>query len=200
MKTARSLVAMVVVAALALFVYDFYKRVDRQQASDEAALIREQTKVLQQQAAEVNRQLQQANQEAAALRNEVAGQRRDETERKEQAQIAIYLAEGLQVAALARTAVAEIYQTELKWPSSNREAGLPEPEQLQGKSLQSVRLARAGVIVLTYDGKSGVDRGVIRLVPSARAQGGPIDWRCESSSYENIASMLPQCVYRQSQG
>ena len=186
---------MVVVAALALFVYDFYKKLDRQKASDEAAIIREQAQVLQHQADEMKRQLRDANEQATALRDEVAGQRRDETERKAQQLIAGYLAEGLQIAAAAKVAVAESYQVNLKWPATNQEAGLPEPAQMKARSLQSVRLSRNGVIVLTYDAKSGIDRGVIRLIPKARAGGGPIYWRCESPSFETIATIVPQCSY-----
>jgi hypothetical protein len=200
MKTVRSLAAMIVVAALAVFVYDFYKRVDRDQAFDEAAVIREQAKVLQEQATAVNQQLHQANEQAAALRDEVAGQRREDAERKEQQEIAMYLAEGLHIAASAKTAVAESYMTQMRWPSSNREAGLPDANQLKGQSLQSVRLSGAGVISLTFDAKSGVDRGVIRLTPKARQNGGAVSWQCESPSYENIATVIAECVYKPQAG
>jgi len=186
---------MIVVAALAVFVYDFYKRVDRQQARDEAALLREQTRLLQQQADQVNRQLQEVNQEAAALKNEVAGQRREDAERKEQQTIAAYLAEGLQLSAAVKAAIAESRQVEMKWPASNREAGLPDPSQLTGRSLRSMKVSGQGVIALTYDAKSGVEGGVIRLIPSVRGEGA-VTWRCESPSYENIAIVNPQCSYR----
>jgi hypothetical protein len=202
MKTVRSIAAMIVVAALAVYVYDFYKRIDRQKARDEAALIREQTDVLRHQAEEVNQQLRNANEQAAALRDEVAGQRHDQEiqkqeqdEHKKQQLIAGYLAEGLQVAASAKTAIAESYMTNMQFPATNQEAGLPAPGQMRGQSLQSLRLSRNGVISLTYDGKTGVDQGLIRLVPDVRAGGGQIGWRCETPSYTNIAAFFPQCTY-----
>lgn len=202
MKTVRSIAAMIVVAALAVYVYDFYKRIDRQKARDEAALIREQTEVLRHQAEEVNRQLRSANEEAAALRDEVAGQRHDQEVRKQeqgelrkQQLIAGYLAEGLQMAANAKTAIAESYQTNMEFPATNQDVGLPAPTQMRGQSLRSLRLSRNGVISLTYDAKTGVDQGVIRLIPDVRAGDGRMSWRCETPSYANIAMFFPQCAY-----
>jgi len=69
MKTVRSLAALIVVAGLAWFVYDFYQRLDRRQA-EEAAALRQQMQVLRRQADEMNRQLREVQEEAAALRQE----------------------------------------------------------------------------------------------------------------------------------
>jgi len=186
---------MLVVIALAIYVYDFYQRVDSQQAGDEAAVIREQTKVLQQQAAEVKQQLQLANEQAEALRNQVTGERREEADRKEQDQAAAYLAEGLEIAASTKAAVVESYHAMAKWPANNHDAGVPEPGQQRGQSLQSLRLSGAGVISLTFDAKSGVDRGIVRLIPTVHP-GGAVSWRCETPSYPDIAAMFLQCVYK----
>jgi len=77
MKTVRSLAALIVVAGLGWFVYDFYQRLNRRQA-EEAAAIRQQMQTLRQQADEMNRQLREAQEEAAALRQE-----REAAQRKE---------------------------------------------------------------------------------------------------------------------
>ena len=77
MKTLRSLAALIVVAGLGWFVYDFYKELDRRQAQ-EAAELRQQIQTLRQQADEMNRQLREAQEEAAMLREE-----REAAQRKE---------------------------------------------------------------------------------------------------------------------
>lgn len=194
LKTVRSVVAMIVIAALALYVNEYFKKADRQGALDEAALIREQTRALQAQAAELNQRLQSANEEATALKNEVAGQRAEVAQGKVQQQVARALTEGLQLAQAARVAITESYQTTLQWPATNAEAGLPEASQLFADSLRSLRVGASGVISLVFNEKSGVSGGVIRLIPEANAT-GRVNWRCETASYPDIAAIVPQCRY-----
>jgi hypothetical protein len=193
LKTIRSVLAMIVVAALALYVYDYYKRSDRQHARDEAAVIREQTHALQMRAAEMNRRLQQVGEQAQALQAEVASQRAAVEQDRSQQLVAQFLIEGLQVAQSLRVAVAESYQTNLQWPTSNADIGMPPPAQLQGQSLQSASVGDQGVVTLHYDAKTGVVGGMIRLIPQAAPSG--VTWRCETSSYPDIAVLVPQCRF-----
>ena len=77
LKTLRSLAALIVVAGLGWFVYDYYQQLDRRQA-EEAAELRQQMQALRRQADEMNRQLREAQEEAAMLREE-----REAAQRKE---------------------------------------------------------------------------------------------------------------------
>lgn len=194
LRLGRSIASMIVIAALALYVYDYFRKADRARTMDEAAVIREQTKALQAQAVEVNLKLKNANRAAAALTNEVAGQRADVAREKMQQQIAQALTEGIQLAQAARVAIAESYQTTLQLPSSNAAAGLPDAAQLYADSLQRLEVGRNGVVSLVYNERSGVAGGVIRLIPDAQAN-GMLNWRCETSSYPDIVSFLPQCRF-----
>lgn len=193
LKTIRSVLAMIVVAVLALYVYDYYKRSDRQHAMDEASVIREQTRTLQLQAAAVNQRLQSVGEQAQALSAEVAGQRAAVEQDRSQQFVVQSLVDGLQVAQALRVAVAESYQTNLQWPTSNADVGMPAPAQLTGQSLQSASIGGKGVVTLKYDAKTGVAGGTIELIPQAAATG--VTWRCATSSYPEIAALVPQCRF-----
>jgi hypothetical protein len=64
---------------------------------------------------------------------------------------------------------------------------------MKGESLHRLQIGSKGVVTLTYDAKSGVDGGTIRLVPTSKA--ATVSWRCETSSYPDIAVLVPLCDY-----
>jgi Pilin (bacterial filament) len=93
-------------------------------------------------------------------------------------------------------AVAEYYNIYGKLPASNSDAGLPKPEDYQGKTLRSASVGPKGVIEFAFDAKSGKDGGRVRLIPdTSHAAAMSIQWRCETSDYPQIKHVLPICDY-----
>ncbi len=76
-------------------------------------------------------------------------------------------------------------------PSSNIQAGLQSPENYSDQSLYSASILPAGIIELIYKESSGVDRGIIRFIPTVVQ--GTIEWSCESPNYQQIYSL--ECKY-----
>ncbi|UXI68749.1 pilin [Tahibacter amnicola] len=100
----------------------------------------------------------------------------------------------------ARVALAEFYFSHGTWPSSNAQAGLPEPSLYRGESLRTLAVS-GSTITLTFDGRSGVDGGQIIL----RGETTPelamgIHWECISPNLPDIATALPHCVHRRPGG
>ena len=106
----------------------------------------------------------------------------------------VYIAEGLQLAGTAKVAVAEFFMVNDRFPRSNREAGLPEPTQFSGQALTSLVISFDGEIILNYNKKSGVHRGMIRLTPDVRAT-HMIKWQCKSRNFRSINQMAPGCEF-----
>ena len=101
----------------------------------------------------------------------------------------------MQASSFAKVAITDFYQSENRWPGSNQDIGMQAPEKFAGRTLRSMEVSEGGVITLTYDDKTGVDKGTIRLIPDGSNAGYGIKWRCVTPSYENIATMMPTCEY-----
>ena len=97
------------------------------------------------------------------------------------------VSEGLQLAAAAKTAVAESYSSNGVYPADNTAAGIAPDAQITGKHTASVGIA-TGVITITYKATTaggpsntvcGVDAGNVVLTPND--EGGAISWAATSS-------------------
>jgi type IV pilus assembly protein PilA len=89
------------------------------------------------------------------------------------------VSEGMQLADAAKTAVAQYYQTQNAWPTTNAAAGLPAT--ISGNYVTSVNVGNNGVIHVTYNAASGAGAGtVIELVPTAN--NGTITWACDTAN------------------
>lgn len=99
-------------------------------------------------------------------------------------------------ASSAKLAIAESYMSMARMPSSNAEAGLPEPAKYRGRSLRSMTIVDGGHIRLVFDAVSGREGGVIELVPDlggTEAMG--VQWTCTTRDFPNILRALPSCDY-----
>jgi len=105
----------------------------------------------------------------------------------------VFIAEGFEAGVMLKQATAEFYYHQGKLPSSNQDVGLGGPEVYASNSLQTAAITENGEIELTYDAKSGVEAGVVRLIPTVVP--GMLKWRCETQDYQNIAKYMPQCKY-----
>lgn len=93
------------------------------------------------------------------------------------------VSEGLNLAASATAAVAEVYQSEGSLPASNPEAGLADAGDINGNAVTSVSVDLSGVIVVTYsDSSDAINGKTVTLTPTTTA--GSVSWTCASASIE----------------
>ncbi|WIM07085.1 MAG: pilin [Candidatus Nitricoxidivorans perseverans] len=78
----------------------------------------------------------------------------------------------------SKTAVAEFYNTNSRWPASNASAGLATSTSISGKYVTSVAVAAGGVITATVNADSGTS-GTLTLTPTAT--GGAVKWACSGT-------------------
>lgn len=98
------------------------------------------------------------------------------------------VSEGLQLAAGAKTAVAEYYSATSSWPLDNSQAGIADAGQIVGNNVTGVTIAN-GVITIAYTGISAstctTSTGPVILTPTD--QTGSISWSGSSS-------FAPRCL------
>ena len=95
------------------------------------------------------------------------------------------ITEGLNLAAAAKTAVAETYQTTGKMPTAgNTSYGLPSPDSISGQYVSSVSVAaNSGVITINFNTTNLPQvngANVLTLTPLTEA--GGIAWACGNST------------------
>jgi type IV pilus assembly protein PilA len=92
------------------------------------------------------------------------------------------ISEGLQLAAGAKTAVAEFYSSVGSYPTDNQQAGVAASTNITGNNVSSVGVA-AGVITIAYTGINantcGAATGDVVLTPTD--QTGSITWSGSST-------------------
>jgi len=100
------------------------------------------------------------------------------------------IVEGLQLAAAAKTAVAETYQTNGTFPKSNSDAGLPK--EITGNDVKGIHISNEGEIIIAYNKGTvpAIDDAVLMLTPKAGS--GSITWICKSANIEN-KFLPPNC-------
>jgi hypothetical protein len=95
----------------------------------------------------------------------------------------------------ARTAVSEYYMNYGKWPATNKDAALPEPEVYRGESLRTLAVTD-NKITLTFDDKIGPDGGqIIFFGEYTPEQNMGIKWNCISPNIADISTAIPSCRY-----
>lgn len=104
--------------------------------------------------------------------------------------------EGLSRATGMRMNIVEYYMTNGAMPASNQELGISGPTSFAQNALETLEIVEGGGIRLTFNEQSGVDGGVIDLLPTLEQESGSVGWRCVTSSYSDIESWSPQCKYR----
>lgn len=91
--------------------------------------------------------------------------------------------EGLQLAANAKLAVAETFQTTGTMPTDNAAAGLPASDNIKGSYVSSVTVGANGAIAILYNAASGVGGDVVMLYPNTGSadSAGSITWTCTAA-------------------
>jgi type IV pilus assembly protein PilA len=98
------------------------------------------------------------------------------------------VSEGLQLAAGAKTAVAEYYSSVGTWPASNVAAGLAAAADIRGNNVTSVTVGANGVITILYAGLSAstctTPAGSVTLTPASVGTGGSVTWDGASANID----------------
>jgi hypothetical protein len=106
-----------------------------------------------------------------------------------------YLSEGIDRSMNIRLQLNEYFAATGKLPSTNKELNLPSPVSFSDGVLQSLEIQVQGVIRLTFTEKSGVEGGMIDYIPTPSPTTSWLEWRCVTSSFENIESWRPDCRF-----
>ena len=105
-----------------------------------------------------------------------------------------YVAEGLTLAASAKSAVSEFYASKAYYPANNTSAGLAAAGSIASAGLnpvKSVNVGTSGVITVTFGSKVTND-ATLTLTPTASATGGAITWVCATGASNGVnAKYLP---------
>lgn len=106
-----------------------------------------------------------------------------------------HIAEGIMVASQVKLAVAEFYASEGRLPASNHDLDLPPPSEYQRNAIKALAVSGGGVINIQFNDQSGVENGIVRLVPDASKPHMGMGWSCVSPSFRNIGTWAPPCRF-----
>jgi len=103
------------------------------------------------------------------------------------------VAEGLNLAAAAKVAVAEYYLDRGTYPADNNAAGLEAPTNITGSYVTQVEIAADGVIEVTFGNKVNVkiDTAVLSVVPTD--SNGSVHWSCAGDATLVNKWLPPAC-------
>lgn len=92
------------------------------------------------------------------------------------------VAQGINLAAGAKVAVAEVYQETGVFPTTNATAGLTVPLTISGKYVSGVAVTAAGVIQVTFgnDVNNKIFNAVLSVTPTPNA--GSMEWACSGDA------------------
>jgi type IV pilus assembly protein PilA len=102
------------------------------------------------------------------------------------------IAEGLNVAGGAKTAVTEYYQDRGAFPADNTQAGLEAPANIQGKYVASVSVAGAAITVL-YGNQANAKINGQTVTLIATDNLGSIGWACASGGVIQAKHLPSAC-------
>jgi pilin len=117
---------------------------------------------------------------------------REEEKRRQKYVGAAYITQGFSLLSIAKMHVTASYEERGRWPSSNEESGLPPSSDYASDSVSGLSVSEGGVITVTFNEKSGVKDGKLRLTPHA---GMDIRWKCTTPSFKEIEKWAPQCTF-----
>ena len=93
------------------------------------------------------------------------------------------VSEGLNLAAAAKTAVAEYYSAKGNLPLNNTSAGLPAAASINGNNVGNIAVA-TGKITITYTTDPNIKGSTLVISPTTNA--GGVKWTCTSTSGANV--------------
>ena len=109
------------------------------------------------------------------------------------------VSEALSLAGGAKIALAEYFNTNGKFPASNKLAGLPElATAIKGKYVDSVTVSagtdatKSGILTVLFGGTAHENLKTGKMLLTGTSQGGSISWVCaDGSGSKTITDYLP---------
>jgi type IV pilus assembly protein PilA len=93
------------------------------------------------------------------------------------------VSEGLNLASAVKTAVAETFQTNAAFPSTNAEAGVAPT--IASKYVTGVAVGTSGIITVTFSASVGGGQGGNTIVFTPTASTSAVDWTCTGGNVES---------------
>lgn len=168
----------------------------KQEAELQQKLLQKQNEINQIKEQKFNEQLDQVQELVSDL--ETQRQKQKELEERhmeisDKAMKASYLASGLQLATGLKSYVAEYYLANNRFPSKNKDLGLPRPAQYETDAVHAVWVSRGGKITVVFKANSGQDKGALNLIPDFKKES--LSWKCETQDFKFIHEVMPTCRY-----
>jgi len=104
--------------------------------------------------------------------------------------------------ALVKIGVANAMLSNPTPPSSNAEAHVAAPSQLNSQEIRSILVSKGGVINVYLTPAVGVSDGIVQLVPKiVTGKDGKqgVQYTCHSPNIPDIAGAEPECTYHSAQ-
>jgi type IV pilus assembly protein PilA len=86
--------------------------------------------------------------------------------------------EGLNLAAAAKTAVAETYASNQSWPATNASAGMDVAANINGKYVTSVTIGAGGQITIAYGNQATTIAGKTMTLTPYTSLNNDVSWQC----------------------
>ena len=138
-----------------------------------------------------------AQSQANALNTAIDASKQYQQQQIDRAKRARAFSEGFMAAQQAKLSVGEYFQAEGKWPTSNKELGLPTAESYRTETLRSLNVepaAKAVRIRVKFVNQSGVEQQLLMVAETSEA--GQITWTCRSPDVKDIQEIMPTCRYQ----
>ena len=103
------------------------------------------------------------------------------------------IAEGLNVAGGAKSAVTEYYQDRGAFPTNNAEAGLDAPGNIIGKYVVSISVDSSGVVTILYGNEAHPFMTGETVTLTATDHVGSVGWACASGGVIQAKHMPSAC-------
>lgn len=91
-----------------------------------------------------------------------------------------HVAEGITLAAGAKSSVTEFYSSMGRFPASNTSAGLATATDIKGNAVTSVTVGTGGLITIVYNDRVDATNNALVLSPVTTA--GSVIWTCKGAT------------------
>ncbi|WP_165391299.1 pilin [Fluviicoccus keumensis] len=105
------------------------------------------------------------------------------------------IAEGMALLAPVKVQLVEYYQSQGRFPASNAALGLPPANQYVRRAVIGLEVRPKGVLLVRFNGQSGVEGGEVRLQADVSKPHMGLGWECTTPSFRDIAEWAGSCRY-----
>lgn len=159
----------------------------------QSIVLKANTEELKQTKQALDQSVQQARDQTQALNDAVKSNEESQKEQAARSKRVNVLASGLNAANSVKLAMAEGYMTNLKWPDSNKEAGVPVPQSFKTDSIVSITVQPKAKIKITTTSPEGKSEQL--WLTGSVNEAMQVLWKCTTEDIVDIAQLIPACSY-----